>query len=470
MSRITGNRRTARRSTLALLCVAQFIDVLSVTIVIVALPAIERDVGFSEGDLQLVASIYALFFGGFLMVSGRAADLYGRRRLFVTGLLLFTAAALACGLVRAPYLLVGARAVQGLGAALAVPAALSLLTTTFAEEPMRARALGIWTATAAGGGAAGLVLGGVITGSVGWPWVFLVTAPIGALSAALAVIVLPPDDAGGGRGNLDLAGAATVTGGLVALILAATRAEHAGLDAVTSSSLAVAVALLACFGVVERRARDPLLPPRAYRSSALVGSATVAFALTAVTSPAGVLGTLYLQKVLGYSAMAAGIALAPFSLAVIAGSFLGSWLMGRIGARRTMAAGLIAIGAGMVLASRIAVDGGLPYLLPAVVIAGCGLGCGAVPSTAAGTAAVDRGTQGLASGLLNTAAQVGTAVGIAGLVTFATARTSAAAGAATPTAAAVVDGYRAALLAGAGVAAAALVAALALVPDRSPRT
>jgi MFS family permease len=192
--------------------------------------------------------------------------------------------------------------------------------------------------------------------------------------------------------------------------------------------------------------------------------------LTAVTSPAGVLGTLYLQKVLGYSAMAAGIALAPFSLAVIAGSFLGSWLMGRIGARRTMAAGLIAIGAGMVLASRIAVDGGLPYLLPAVVIAGCGLGCGAVPSTAAGTAAVDRGTQGLASGLLNTAAQVGTAVGIAGLVTFATARTSAAAGAATPTAAAVVDGYRAALLAGAGVAAAALVAALALVPDRSPRT
>jgi MFS family permease len=224
----TGTRRTRRGAALALLCVAQFVDVLGVTIVIVALPTIGRDLGLAEQDLQWVASIYALCFGGFLLLAGRAADLYGRRRLFAAGLALLTVASLACGLAGSPMVLVAARAVQGLGAAVAVPAALSLLTTTFPQGPERTRALGIWTAAAAGGGVTGFFLGGVLTGALGWPWVFWVNVPVGVLCLALTPVLLAESRDQTSARRLDVAGAVTGTAGLVLLVYGSTRAEQAG--------------------------------------------------------------------------------------------------------------------------------------------------------------------------------------------------------------------------------------------------
>jgi len=464
--------RGRRRAVLALLCVAQFVDVLGVTVVLVALPSIQRDLGFSAAGLQWVASGYALAFGGLLMLSGRAADLYGRRRLFMAGLALFALASLACGLAGAREVLVVARAAQGAGAALVVPAALSLLTTTFTDGPApdgltRTRALGIWTAAAAGGGAAGFAVGGLLTGGLGWRWVFLVNVPIGAAGLALAPGLLTGRSERrarrGGRG-LDVPGALAVTAGLVLAIYGFTHAEHAGFGAAgTVGALALAGALLASFPAIERRAADPLVPPGTFRTRGLAGATLVAFALTAVTSPAGVLAALHLQEVLGYSPTATGLALLPFSAAAVAGSAVGSRLAGRIGTRATMISGLLIVAAAMLLCSRVSAGGGLGVLVAGLVCSGMGLTCAAVASTAAGTAAAGGGQQGLAAGLLNTAAQLGTAVGIAALVTVAAARTAALARlSARPTAAALASGYRLAFLAGAALAAlGALAAALA---------
>jgi EmrB/QacA subfamily drug resistance transporter len=463
----TRARSGRRWAALALLCVAQFIDVLGVTIVIVALPAIGRDLGLAEQDLHWVASIYALCFGGVLLLAGRAADLYGRRRLFSTGLALFTVASLACGLAGSPAMLVGARALQGLGAAVAVPAALSLLTTTFPDGPERARALGVWTAAAAGGGVSGFFLGGVLTGTLGWHWVFWVNVPVGLLGLALTPVLLTEHRDRAPARRLDLAGAATGTAGLVLLVYGFTRAEQAGFAAVgTLGTLALAAVLLAGFWLVEGRVTDPLVPRRLFRSRELVGANLAAFTLTAVTSPAGVLGTLYLQQALGYSPTVTGLALLPFSLAAIGGSFAGAWLTARLQARTTMALGLVTITAAMLLLSRIPTQrhSGLPWLVAGVVIAGLGLTCASVASTAAGTAAAAAAEQGLASGLLNTAAQIGTAVGIAALVTVAAARTTALAGPGNPTPAQLVHGFRLAFLAAAIVALLGTFAALLLVP------
>ena len=458
-------RGGGRWAALAVLCVVQFVDVLGVTIVIVALPAIGRDLGLAERDLHWVASVYALCFGGFLLLAGRAADLYGRRRLFAAGLALFTAASLTCGLAGAPAMLLAGRALQGLGAALAVPAALSLLTTTFPGGPGRARALGAWTAAAAGGGVTGFFLGGVLVGTLGWPWVFLVNVPVGAL-----VLVLTPILPASGRERvsarrLDVAGAVTGTAGLALLVYGFTRAEQAGFAAAgILGTLALAAILLAGFWWIEGRVADPIVPHRVLRSRELVGATLAAFTLTAVTSPAGVLGSLYLQEALGYPPAATGLALLPFSVAAIAGSFAGAWLVARLGARATMACGLGAVTAAMLLLSRIPTQGGLPWLVAGVVLAGSGLTCAAVASTASGTAAAAGDAQGLASGLLNAAAQVGTAVGIAALVTVAAARTSAPAGPGGPTPAQLVGGFRLAFLAGGLAALAGALSVLALVP------
>src|SRR6266536_1458348 len=437
----TGSRRTRRWPALALLCVAQFVDVLGVTIVIVALPVIGRDLGLAEQSLQWVASIYALCFGGFLLLAGRAAS---------------------------PMALVAARAVQGLGAAVAVPAALSLLTTTFPEGPARTRALGIWTAAAAGGGVTGFFLGGVLTGALGWPWVFLVNVPVGVLGLALTPVLLAESRDPAGAHRLDVAGAVTGTAGLVLLVYGSTRAEEAGFASTgTLGPLALATALLAGFWLVERRVTDPLVPLGVLRSRQLVGANLAAFTLTAVTSSAGVLGTLYLQGALGYPPTATGLALLPFSLAAIAGSFTGARLTARVQARATMTLGLVTVTAAMLLLSRIPTQrpGGLPWLMTGLVIAGAGLTCASVASTATGTAAVGGEAQGLASGLLNTAAQIGTALGIAALVTVAAARTGALAGGGNPTPTQLVNGFRLAFLAGAGVALLGALIALILVRE-----
>jgi EmrB/QacA subfamily drug resistance transporter len=458
--------RNRIRLALALVCVAQFIDVLGVTIVVVALPSIATGLQAEAGEVQWVVSVYALVFGGFLMLAGRAADLYGRRRLFMSGLALFAGASLACGLTGSVAVLVVARAVQGLGAAMVVPAALSLLTTMFAPGPERAWALGIWTAAAAGGGASGFFLGGVITEALGWQWIFFLNVPVAVLALCLAPRLLEESQDASAPG-LDVAGAASVSAGLLLLMFGLTRIERTGFAApVTLSALALAVALLMAFARTERRARHPLLPPALLRSHPLLGANLVAFALTSTTSAAAVLGTLYAQDVLDLSSTTTGLAFLPFSLSVIAGSLLGAKLTARVGARLPAATGLLTVAAGLVVGVGIEADDGLSYLIAQLTLAGLGLGCASVAATTAGTSAVGPGQQGLASGLLNSATQIGTALGIAVLVTVAAARTKALPPT-VPRLEALVSGYEWGFAAGAVVALAAAIAAAQPLPGHA---
>jgi MFS family permease len=430
---------------LVLLCGAQFVAVLDTTIVAVALPAIQRDLGFGPAGLQWVVTAYTLAFGGLLIAAGRAGDRFGPRRLFVAGLGLFAAASAGCGLAATPTALVALRAVQGAGGALLAPAALALLTAAFAEGASRRRALAAWTAAAAGGGATGWVLGGALTERLGWPAIFFVNAPLGLAGLALALRVLPRGAGERRRASLDLPGSVAVTGALVALVLALTEAQARGLGApVVLASLAAAVALPAAFAAIERRAADPLLPLAVLRNAPFVRANLVAATLTAATTPAMLLSIVHQQDVLGRTATETGLACLPFNVAVIAGSLLGARVE-----RHAMRAGLagVAAGAATFLTGALA---------PAYVLMGLGLGVAAVASTAAGTAALPE-QPGLASGLLNAAAQIGTVLGVASLVSLAAART-AALGPASPET--LEAGFRwgfagAALLALAGVTAAA---------------
>ena len=464
---VDGRRDTRverKGAALALLCVAQFVDVLDVNAVIVAPHSIGEDLGFSRAGLQWVVSTYVLFFAGFLLLSGRVADLWGRRRTFVAGLAVFTAASLSCGLSVSPEMLVISRAVQGLGAATTAPAALSIITTIFAEGRERDRAVAAWTAVAAGGGAAGLLLGGFITDALGWEWIFFVNVPVGASGIALSHVLLPESRDPAASRRLDLLGAGTVTSGLVLLVLGLTRTEEAGFGSpITLTTLGFAAALFGAFVFVERRAADPLVPLRLFRLRGLVGAALVAFALTAATAPVGVLITLYLQNTLGYSASFAGLAGLPFSLCVIAGSMLGGRISERMGGRVTMSSGLAVVAASALLTTGITAQGGLAYVLAGAALSGLGLGCASVASTARGTSAVEEGKRGLASGFMNTSAQVGTALGLAVLLTLAAARTAAQSDGAESAAEALVAGYRLAFLVAAGVASLGMVAALYFV-------
>jgi EmrB/QacA subfamily drug resistance transporter len=449
---------------LILLCVAQFVDVLDVNAVVVALPSIGRELGFSQGDLQWVVTAYVLFFGGFLLLAGRLADLFGRRRMFVLGLALFAASSLLCGLAWSPLTLVFFRAAQGLGAAIVAPAALAIISTTFPEGRERNLAMGVWTAVAAGGGAAGLVLGGLLTDALGWEWIFFVNVPVGAAGVALSFVLLEADRGERASRRLDLPGAVTVTAGLVLLVYGLTRAEGAGLGSpLTLGTLALALTLLAAFLFVERSVSDPLVPLRIFRTRDLSGSALVAFTNTATTSPVGVLVVLYLQEVLAYSPTLAGLLGLPLSLSVVAGSFLGSRLMGSLGARRTMTLGLLGICAATLITTGISSEGGLAYVVSGAALSGLALGCSAVASTTRGTSAVEEEVRGLASGLLNSSAQVGTALGLAVLFVIAVARTDAVAVGGEPGAEALVAGYRWAFFVGAGIAALGAAAALRLV-------
>jgi EmrB/QacA subfamily drug resistance transporter len=401
---------------LALLCTAQFMVTLDVTIVAVALPAIRDGLGMDAATLQWVISAYTLTFGGLLVPAGRAADRLGRRRVFVLGVALFTAASLACGLARAPGLLLAARALQGAGAAMVAPAALALLAAAFPDGPPRARAFAVWTAAAAGGGASGWVLGGLLADGPGWPWVFLANVPVG-LAAILAARPLLRESRDERPGPLDLPGGLALTAALALLVLGLTRTDPIALAA---AALAGAV-----FVAIERRAARPLLPARLLRSRRFATATGAALAITASTSPAMLLAILYQQEELGRSALETGLACVPLNVAVIAGSVLGPAVLARAGERRAMAAGLVAVAAGAVaLAASVAAGTGIATLLPAFVLMGAGLGCAAVASTTAGIAVVRGDDQGVASGVLNAAAQIGTAVGFAVLLSVAEATTA----------------------------------------------
>ena len=433
---------------LGLLCVAQFVVVLDATIVAIALPEIQRDLGFSRAGLQWVISAYTLVFGGFLLLAGRAADLWGRRRLFMIGLVVFTGASLACGLAGSPLALLLGRIAQGLGAAIVAPSALSSLTAAFPEGEGRGRALGVWTAAAAGGGATGWLLGGVLTGSLGWELVFLVNLPVGILGVALAPVLVSESRDEAAPPRLDVAGAVSVTAGLTLLVYGITMVEEAGLAApVTLVSLTSSVVLLGLFVVVEGRVRHPLVPLGVFRSRVLLGANLIALVLTAATTPPMLLCTLYVQQVLGFPPAQAGLIFPPFNLAVIGGSLLGPRLVARFGPRTTMACGLLAIAAGSACLLGMSPHGGgyLLYLAPAFVLMGSGLGCASVASTTSGTTAADGNLQGLASGLLNSAAQIGTVLGLAILVPLSAARTETLTETIPPDAA-LVEGFKLAFL------------------------
>ena len=408
------------RRTLVLLCTAQFVDVLDGTAVLVALPALGRDLGLHGAGLQWVVTAYVLVFGGCLLAAGRLADALGRRRVFAAGMALFTAASAACGAAPSAAVLVPARALQGLGAALTAPAALAMIIDAFPAGRPRQRAVATWTGVAAAGGAAGLMLGGAITAALGWRWVFLVNVPVGLATLAAAPRVLagvgdPPRArgdrrraAGGGGRDLDLPGAAAATCGLGLLVLAATQAQQAGpLAPGTLAALAGAALALAGFARRERAAPRPLVPPALLRERPLALALAVSAALTATTSGGAVLATLQLQDGLGLGPAAAAAALLPFSLAVVAGSLV------RLAARTAVAGGLGLVAAASVTA---ACGPGTVAIGAWGALAGLGLGAASVATTTLGVSAVGEADRGAASALLNTAAQVGTALGVAALV------------------------------------------------------
>jgi EmrB/QacA subfamily drug resistance transporter len=451
--------------------VAQFVVVLDATIVAIALPEIQQDLGFSRAGLQWVISAYTLVFGGFLLLAGRAADLWGRRRLFMVGLAVFTAASLACGLATSPLALLLGRIAQGLGAAIVAPSALSSLTAAFPESEGRGRALGVWTAAAAGGGATGWLLGGVLTGSLGWQWVFFVNLPVGILGVVLAPILVSESRDEAAPPRLDVAGAMSVTAGLTLLVYGITRVQEAGLlEPVTLISLASSIVLLGLFVAVEGWVRHPLVPLGVFRSRALLGANLVALVLTAATTPPMLLCTLYVQQVLGFPPAQAGLVFPPFNLAVIGGSLLGPRLVARFGPRTTMVCGLISIAAGSLCLLGVSPHGGgyLLYLIPAFVLMGAGLGCASVASTATGTAAAEGGLQGLASGLLNSAAQIGTVLGLAILVPLSAARAEVLAET-MPADPALVQGFKLAFLGAAIIAACGITTATLLTEQKTDK-
>lgn len=463
----TTRTTTRQGMALTLLCIAEFVNVLGVTVVIVALPAMGASLGLTDADLQWVVSAYALMFGSFLLLAGRAADLYGRRLFFMVGLGVFVGASLVCGVAGTLPVLVAARAVQGLGAAMVVPAALSTLATIFLEGTQRDRAVGIWTAVAAGGGAAGFFLGGVVSETLGWRWVFLLNVPVGLLGMALAPAFLPESHDARAARRLDLGGAVCVTTGLLLLIYGFTRAEEAGFTSGTLAVFGLALTALLTFLTVEANVVNPLVPPHVWRSGNLTGSSLVAFSLTATTSAGAVIGTLYLQNVLGYSATATGLAYAPSSVAVVVGSLVGTVLIGRVGRKPVMTFGLVLISLAMLVSAGISAEGGFAFLLTGIMVSGFGLGCASVASTATGVSAVAEDEGGLASGLLNAAAQVGTAVGIAAL-TLVAARATASNAAGAEAATALVGGYQLAYLVASGIAAGGVLAVFSLVRGAEP--
>jgi MFS family permease len=404
-----------------LLCAAQFVIVLDVTIVAIALPAIQADLGMSTSALGWVITAYTLVFGGCLLAAGRLADRTGRRRVFTVGLVDFAAASLACGVAPSGGWLLTARGVQGIGAALVAPAALALLTQARPAGAARSCALGWWTAAAAGGGASGWVLGGVLSDLVDWRWVFFVNVPLCAAAAALAPRVLrewrDPTPRSVAVGDALLATAALST-----LLLAFTLAEQAGPGASeTLGALASAAVLLAVFVHRQRASADPLLD-RSFLRPAVAEPNFVAAVLTGTTTPAMFLCILHAQHVLRLDPGAAGLLFPPFNIAVVAGSLVGPRVAAAVGEGRVMTGGLLAIAAGAV--SLLAIDQttpGLPSLVGGFVMLGTGLGVASVVSTARGTAAVAAADQGLASGLLAASAQIGTALGLGVVVPIASA-------------------------------------------------
>jgi EmrB/QacA subfamily drug resistance transporter len=469
MNRPDLTTHTRRGRSLALLAVTQFVLVLDVSIVGVAMPSVGTELGFAPEDLSWVANAYVLAFGGLLLLGGRVADLLGRRRMFAVGTAVFAAASLAGALSTDAWMLVGARAAQGVGAALVAPAALSLLLTIFPPGPDRNKAMGVFGAVAGAGGAAGSILGGVLTEWLGWEATLYVNVPIGVVVVVLAFRLLPEASDPTARG-FDLAGAVTVTGGLTLLVHTLVNANQAGwLSARTLGTGAVALALLALFVVIETRSAHPLVPVRIFRSAALRG-ANIMSALTAMgILPLFFYLTFYMQQVLGYGPIAAGTAQLPLALSIAATAGAAAALIARIGVRATMASGLLIMAVGLAWFSRMSPDGSFlaDVLGPSLVI-GVGSGLAFVTTTVAATSNTRPEQAGLASGLFATAQQFGGALALAVVVAVVTARTTDVFdGGERVAAVALTEGYRLGMVLAAVVSAAAALLAIVVIPSRA---
>jgi EmrB/QacA subfamily drug resistance transporter len=456
-----------RWKALALVCAAFFMTVLDVSIVNVALPTIGVKLHFSTGNLQWVVTAYALTFGGFLLLGGRAADYLGRRRVFMVGLAIFTIASLVCGLSTSEGMLIAARAVQGFGAAIISPATLSIITSLFPEGAERNKALGIWGAMGGSGAAVGVLAGGVLTKYLGWEWIFFVNVPVGALAFALAPRIVPESRLGVAQRRYDPFGAITVTAGLVLLVYGISKAPFDGWGSgKIVAALVGAVVLLAAFVVIERTVTDPLVPFRIFRVRTVAGANVVGFFLAAVVFSNFFVLTLYVQRVLGWSALKAGVTFVATAGTVVLVAGLAQLLVTRVGTKWIMALGLALDAGAMLWYAQIPVHGSYATdLLPGYLMMGFGLAFSFIPVSIAALAGVDQREAGLASGLINTSQQIGGAIGVAAASTIISSHAKTLLRSGHSPAEAFTSGYRWAFWMLAGIAIAGVVATLALVRD-----
>jgi EmrB/QacA subfamily drug resistance transporter len=422
-----SNNNRHLRAVLVLACLAQFMVILDVSVVNVALPAIRNALRFSEQDLQWVVNAYTVTFAGFLLLGGRAADLLGRRRVFVSGLVLFGAASLLGGLAQSQETLIAARAIQGLGGAVIAPASLSIITTTFEEGAARNRAVGIWGAMGGAGGAAGVLLGGILTDALGWRWILFINVPIAVIAAVLTQRLVAEGRDRRAPREFDLAGAMSATVGLSVLVLGIVRTDVTGWgSAATLAVIAAGLALLAGFVAIEGRfAKAPLMPLRIYRSRTLSAANVVVLLVGGATFGMWFFVSLYLQQVLGYTPIRAGLAFLPMTLSIVISSTIASRLVIRVGAKRLLVAGMLLQTVGLLLFSGVAADGSYVgnILAPSLLVA-IGIGFAFIPATISAVAGVTSDEAGLASGLVNTSRLFGGALGLAILAALATARTN----------------------------------------------
>jgi EmrB/QacA subfamily drug resistance transporter len=466
-----ANDSRSKWLALALLASAQFVVVLDASIVNVALPSIGRALDFTQDNLSWVVNSYVLFFGGFLLLGGRLADLLGRRRVFIGGMLLFAAASLAGGLAQSDTWLIIARAVQGLGAAIVSPAALSIVTNTFAEGAERNKALGVWGAVAGSGGAAGVLLGGVLTEYAGWEWVLFVNVPIGIVVALLAPRLLG-ESRDERRRSFDVAGAVTVTAGLALFVYTLVDANNAGWGSAQTLGLgAASLALIASFVGIELRAKHPLVPFSIFKLRSLRGSNIVSLLIGMSLFSMFFFISLYIQQVLGWDALKAGVSYLPLAVTIIISAGVASQLVTRIGFKPTLIAGMLFIAAGLLWFSRVSPGGSyLGDVLFPSLLAAIGLGFSFVPVTIGALAGVKPDDAGLASGLINTSQQVGGALGLAILAAIANARTShVMAGGVDDRTLGLVEGFQTAFLVGSGLALVGAILAATIISSRDSR-
>jgi EmrB/QacA subfamily drug resistance transporter len=452
---------------LAVICVAQFMVILDVSVVNVALPSIRNSLGFSTAGLQWVVNAYTLTFAGFLMLGGRASDLLGRRRVLLAGIALFTLSSLACALSDSQGLLIVARTVQGIGGAIVSPASLAILTTSFAEGRERNRALGIWGAIGGIGAASGALLGGILTQGLGWQWVFLVNVPVGAFVLAVAPRIVPEGRAELEHRHFDVSGALLVTAGFVALVYGIVRAEALGWGALgVLGPITAGVVALAAFAAVEGWvAKAPLVPLWIFTLQRLRAANLVVLALYSGVFVMWFFLSLYVQGVLGYSAIETGLAFLPMTIGVAVAASRAPRLVAKLGARWTITAGMLTAALGLALLTGVHPGGDYLTVLPGGTLASIGLGLALVPSTIVAVQGVPGKAAGVASGLLNTSRLLGGALGLAVLTTIADTRTHSALHAGVHSLQALTDGYGSALRIGAIVVAVGALAAAALLAE-----